>query len=78
MYFASCERLCLHFQIHLRINICSIERDVPSQARIVLISTPARRRWVAVVCRMVCGLTLFFVNEGMRSRSRWTYLSTIV
>ena len=29
MYFASGERLCLHFQIHLRINICSIERDVP-------------------------------------------------
>ncbi len=29
MYFASGERLCLHFQIQLRINICSIERDVP-------------------------------------------------
>ena len=29
MYFASGERLCLHVQIHLRINICSIERDVP-------------------------------------------------
>ena len=29
MYFASGEGLCLHFQIHLCINICSIERDVP-------------------------------------------------
>src|ERR1035438_9133312 len=28
----------------------------PSQARTVLMSTPARRRWVAVVWRMVWGL----------------------
>ena len=31
----------------------------PSQARMVLISTPARRRWVAVVCLGECGLTRF-------------------
>ena len=36
----------------------------PNQPRIVLISTPARRRWVAVECRIVCGLTLFDSRDG--------------
>ena len=29
MDFASGKRLSFHFQIHFRINICSVERDVP-------------------------------------------------
>ena len=36
----------------------------PSQARIVLMSTPARRRWVAVVWRIVWGVTRFFATDG--------------
>ena len=28
----------------------------PSQARIVLMSTPASTRWQAVVCRITCGV----------------------
>jgi len=28
MDFASGKRLSFHFQIHVRINICSVERDV--------------------------------------------------
>jgi hypothetical protein len=35
----------------------------PSQARMVLISTPARRRWVAVVCLSECGLTRFVARS---------------
>ena len=27
-------------------------------------STPARSRCVAVVCRIVCGLTRFFASDG--------------
>ena len=36
----------------------------PSHARIVLISTPARSRWVAVVWRMVCGPTRLWRNAA--------------
>ena len=36
----------------------------PSQARMVLMSTPARSRWVAVVWRIVWGLTRFFARDG--------------
>ena len=32
-------------------------------------STPARSKWVAVVCRMTCGLIAFFV--GVRSTPNW-------
>ena len=39
----------------------------PSHARMVLISTPARRRWLAVVCRIVCGLTRLRSREGHES-----------
>jgi hypothetical protein len=39
----------------------------PNHPRIVLISTPARRRCVAVECRIVCGLTLFDRSDGSRS-----------
>lgn len=37
----------------------------PSQARFVLMSTPARSKCVAIVCRMVCGLTLFVATDWM-------------
>jgi hypothetical protein len=36
----------------------------PSHPRIVLISTPARRRCVAVECRIVCGLALLDRSDG--------------
>ena len=36
----------------------------PSHARIVLMSTPDHNRWVAVVCRIVCGLTPLLATEG--------------
>src|SRR5580704_12403459 len=36
----------------------------PSHARIVLMSTPERSRWVAVVWRMVCGLTRFWKRRS--------------
>jgi len=39
----------------------------PSQARIVLISTPARSKCVAVVWRIVCGLIRLAAREGRRA-----------
>jgi hypothetical protein len=30
----------------------------------VLMSTPDRNRYVAVVCRIVCGLTRFLATDG--------------
>jgi len=52
----------------------------PSHALIVLRSTPARSRWVAVVWRIVCGLIRLIFNDGMfcdaasawRATSAWT------
>ncbi|BCH19961.1 hypothetical protein MesoLjLa_68120 (plasmid) [Mesorhizobium sp. L-2-11] len=48
----------------------------PSQARIVLISTPARRRWTAVVCRIVCGLTRFVAKVGTVLLAKAAYCVT--
>src|SRR5215467_8779877 len=42
--------------------VCS--ETCPNQARIVLMSTPARNRWTAVVCRIVCGLTRLVPSVG--------------
>ena len=39
----------------------------PNHALIVLRSTPARSRWVAVVCRIVCGLMRLDFTDGTRS-----------
>ena len=39
----------------------------PSHARIVLMSTPERRRCVAVVWRIVCGLTRFLAKLALSS-----------
>lgn len=44
----------------------------PNHARMVLISTPARNRCVAVVWRTVCGLTRFASKEGIRSDTFFT------
>src|SRR4029453_5859770 len=58
-----------------------VSRDTcPNQARIVLMSTPARKRCTAVVCRIVWGLTRLTANEGTcadalcaeRSTSVWS------
>ena len=49
----------------------------PSRARIVLMSTPALSRCVAVVClRMVCGLTCFFCREATLRAATATCRST--
>src|ERR1035438_6046108 len=50
----------------------------PSQARTVLMSTPARRRWVAVVWRMVWGLIRLASREGILAWALRTYRSTNV
>src|SRR6266853_2329520 len=50
----------------------------PSHPRIVLISTPARSRCVAVECRMVCGLTLLDRIAGSCSAARAACRSTRV
>ena len=42
----------------------------PSHARIVLMSTPARSRWVAVVWRIVWGLRRFFATDGSFAATR--------
>ena len=45
--------------------MCVVSSETwPSQARMVLISMPARSRWTAVVCRTVCGLMRLEINEG--------------
>ena len=41
----------------------------PSQARMVLMSTPARSRCTAVVCRAVWGLTRFVARLGMEAEA---------
>lgn len=50
----------------------------PSHARIVLMSTPERRRWVAVVWRIVCGLTRLAARLGTFFYARATERSTSV
>ena len=50
----------------------------PSHARIVLMSTPERRRWVAVVWRIVCGLTRFLARDGTCFAARAAVRSTSV
>src|SRR5665811_1073981 len=50
----------------------------PSQARTVLMSTPARSRWVAVVWRIVWGLIRFVASEGIWIWALRTYRSTSV
>src|ERR1035441_901332 len=50
----------------------------PSQARTVLMSTPARRRWVAVVWRMVWGLIRLASSEGILTWALRTDRSTNV
>src|SRR5437870_13598052 len=49
----------------------------PSQARIVLMSTPARNRCVAVVCRIVCGLTPLPANDGIVFATAAAYVSIL-
>ena len=39
-------------------------------------STPARSRWTAVVCRTVCGLTRFAAKLGMESEATFPYEAT--
>ena len=41
----------------------------PSQARMVLMSTPARTRWQAVVCRITCGVIVLPASSGTPSRA---------
>ncbi len=41
----------------------------PSHARMVLMSTPARSRWTAVICLMTCGLTRFAPKVANRLRA---------
>src|ERR1035437_6150078 len=50
----------------------------PSQARKVLMSKPARSRWVAVVWGMVLGLIRFAAIEGIWIWALHTYRSTSV
>src|SRR6266542_1832337 len=50
----------------------------PSQARTVLMSTPARSRCVAVVWRIVWGLIRFVASEGIPIWALHTYRSTSV
>ena len=46
MDFASGKRLSFHFQIHFRINICSVERDVQAPEFTVRIrGLPSRAVW---------------------------------
>src|SRR5271165_280940 len=57
--------------------MCVVSRDTwPSQARIVLMSTPARSRWTAVVCRIVCGLMRFVAIDGTVLLARSAYCVT--
>ena len=42
----------------------------PSQARMVLMSTPARTRWQAVVCRITCGVIVLPASSGTRAAQR--------
>jgi hypothetical protein len=44
----------------------------PSHARIVLMSTPERSRWVAVVCRIVCGPIRLVAKDGTFLTARAT------
>src|SRR5271166_6251379 len=39
-------------------------------------STPARNRWTAVVCRIVCGLTRFVASDGTILLARSAYCVT--
>ena len=48
----------------------------PSQSRIVLMSTPPRRRWVARECLIVCGLTSFIASDGASRKTLRTYRFT--
>jgi hypothetical protein len=48
----------------------------PSQSRTVLMSTPPRRRWVAVERRIVCGLTFFVAKDGIPHTALRTYRVT--
>ena len=45
---------------------CVVSRETcPSHARMVLMSTPERSRWTAVVWRMIWGLTRLTDNDGV-------------
>ena len=50
----------------------------PSHARMVLMSTPERSRWVAVVCRIVCGLTRLAASDVTCAAARAAERSTKV
>lgn len=43
------QHLRFRLEVHFRIDVGGVDRDVPNHARIVLMSTPARSKWVAVV-----------------------------
>jgi len=47
------ERECFrfHFQVDLRVNVRGVKETCPSQARMVLMSTPERSKWTAHECR---------------------------
>src|SRR5216684_1618509 len=80
---------CLHQQLHTwpkpwlsspnrflhKCWLCR-EKHCPSQARMVLMSTPARSKCVAVEWRMVWGLIRFAASEGIWTWALWTYRST--
>jgi hypothetical protein len=53
-----------------------ISDTCPSHARIVLMSTPERSRWVAVVCRIVCGPIRLVAKDGTSLTARATQRST--
>src|SRR5258708_14390685 len=43
----------------------------------VLMSTPARSKCVAVVCRMTCGLIAFLASDGHAIAASVTYRATV-
>ena len=47
LYFTSRQRLGFHLQSGFSVDVGGVIETWPSQAWMVLISTPARRRWVA-------------------------------
>jgi len=72
------QRLCLHLKINFGVDVGSVDGNMSEPRTNGVDVDPARRRCVAVVWRIVCGLTRFFARDGTLSLACFACLSTSV